>query len=97
MASYRLGLPHPSDTLGLPIGKHVSVQAEIDGKDITRSYTPTSGDDDKGHFDLLVKVGHGLLLLHLLKPSSFSVLRKRQCLAVSGTSEDWAKSSCQRS
>ena len=54
--SYRFALPHPEDVLGLPIGQHVSVSAEINGKDIMRSYTPTSSDDDLGHFDLLVKV-----------------------------------------
>ncbi|RCH78097.1 NADH-cytochrome b5 reductase, partial [Rhizopus azygosporus] len=41
--------------LGLPIGQHVSVMAEINGKQVSRSYTPTSSDDDRGHFDLLVK------------------------------------------
>lgn len=30
--------------------------AEIDGKQVVRSYTPTTLDDDKGHFDLVVKV-----------------------------------------
>ncbi|KAI0669968.1 NADH-cytochrome b5 reductase [Trametes maxima] len=54
-AIYRFALPHPEDVLGLPIGQHVSVQAEINGKDIMRSYTPTSSDDDLGHFDLLIK------------------------------------------
>jgi len=54
-AIYRFGLPHPDDILGLPIGKHISVEAEINGKKIMRSYTPTSSDDDKGHFDLMVK------------------------------------------
>lgn len=54
--SYRFALPHPQDVLGLPIGQHISVQAEIGGKDIMRSYTPTSSDDDLGHFDLLIKV-----------------------------------------
>ncbi|KAF8585585.1 ferredoxin reductase-like protein [Ramaria rubella] len=54
-AIYRFGLPRPDDILGLPIGQHISVEAEIDGKKIVRSYTPTSSDDDKGHFDLLVK------------------------------------------
>ncbi|KAI8995562.1 NADH-cytochrome b5 reductase [Trametes punicea] len=54
-AIYRFALPHPDDILGLPIGQHVSVSAEINGKDIMRSYTPTSSDDDRGHFDLLVK------------------------------------------
>jgi len=54
-AIYRFALPHPDDVLGLPIGQHISVSAEINGKDITRSYTPTSSDDDRGHFDLLIK------------------------------------------
>ncbi|KAH0838456.1 hypothetical protein J3R83DRAFT_6767 [Lanmaoa asiatica] len=55
-AIYRFALPRPDDVLGLPIGQHISISAEIDGKEITRSYTPTSSDDDLGHFDLLIKV-----------------------------------------
>ncbi|KAF5368459.1 hypothetical protein D9758_002399 [Tetrapyrgos nigripes] len=54
-AIYRFALPHPKDVLGLPIGQHISVSAEINGKDIMRSYTPISSDDDLGHFDLLIK------------------------------------------
>ncbi|KAI9011126.1 NADH-cytochrome b5 reductase 1 [Gaertneriomyces semiglobifer] len=54
-AIYRFALPHHEDALGLPTGQHISVSAEIDGKEIMRSYTPTSSDDEKGHFDLLVK------------------------------------------
>ncbi|EIM83343.1 ferredoxin reductase-like C-terminal NADP-linked domain-containing protein [Stereum hirsutum FP-91666 SS1] len=54
-AIYRFALPNPNDILGLPIGQHISVSAEINGKDIMRSYTPTSSDDDRGHFDLLIK------------------------------------------
>jgi cytochrome-b5 reductase len=54
-AIYRFALPHQKDVLGLPIGQHISVSAEIDGKEIMRSYTPTSSDDDLGHFDLLIK------------------------------------------
>jgi len=54
-AIYRLALPHPDDVLGLPIGQHISVQAVINGKEIMRSYTPTSSDDDLGHFDLMIK------------------------------------------
>lgn len=52
---YRFGLPHPEDVLGLPIGQHISIQATINGKEITRSYTPTSNDAQKGYFDLLIK------------------------------------------
>lgn len=54
-ALYRFALPKKKDILGLPIGQHISIAAEINGKDIVRSYTPTSSDDDIGHFDLLVK------------------------------------------
>ena len=54
---YRFALPGPNDSLGLPIGQHISVMAEIDGKQVVRSYTPTTLDEDKGHFDLVVKVG----------------------------------------
>ncbi|GBE78262.1 NADH-cytochrome b5 reductase 1 [Sparassis crispa] len=54
-ALYRFALPNPEDILGLPIGQHISVSAEINGKDIMRSYTPTSSDDNLGHFDLLIK------------------------------------------
>ncbi|KAH7883755.1 NADH-cytochrome b5 reductase [Phlebopus sp. FC_14] len=54
-ATYRFALPRPDDVLGLPIGQHISISAEINGKEIIRSYTPTSSDDDLGHFDLLIK------------------------------------------
>ncbi|CEI98759.1 Putative NADH-cytochrome b5 reductase 1 [Rhizopus microsporus] len=54
-AIYRFALPRKDAVLGLPIGQHVSVMAEINGKQVSRSYTPTSSDDDRGHFDLLVK------------------------------------------
>ncbi|KAG6842508.1 hypothetical protein C0991_000034 [Blastosporella zonata] len=54
-AIYRFTLPHKQDVLGLPVGQHISVCAEINGKDVVRSYTPVSNDDDRGHFDLLIK------------------------------------------
>ncbi|RKP24467.1 hypothetical protein SYNPS1DRAFT_33212 [Syncephalis pseudoplumigaleata] len=54
-ALYRFALPSSDDVLGLPIGQHISVQATIDGKDVMRSYTPMSSDDDRGHFDLVIK------------------------------------------
>ncbi|GME66724.1 unnamed protein product [[Candida] boidinii] len=56
-AIYRFGLPSQKDVLGLPIGQHISIKAEINGKEFVRSYTPTSLDEDsKGYFDLLIKV-----------------------------------------
>jgi len=54
-AIYRFKLPHPKDVLGLPTGQHISVSAEINGKVITRSYTPISSDDDFGQFSLIIK------------------------------------------
>ncbi|KXJ97480.1 NADH-cytochrome b5 reductase 1 [Microdochium bolleyi] len=59
-AIYRFALPYPSAVLGLPIGQHISIGqyiAQPDGssKEIVRSYTPISGDDQPGHFDLLIK------------------------------------------
>lgn len=54
-AIYRFELPTQEHILGLPIGQHISVQAEINGKNIMRSYTPVSSDDDKGYFDLMIK------------------------------------------
>ena len=55
-ALYKFGLPKSNDILGLPIGQHISIQAEIDGKHVMRSYTPTSSDDDKGHFGMFIKL-----------------------------------------
>ncbi|KAJ5102550.1 NADH-cytochrome b5 reductase 1 [Penicillium argentinense] len=57
VAIYRFALPRPTDILGLPIGQHISLAATIDGqpKEVVRSYTPISSDNDAGYFDLLVK------------------------------------------
>ncbi|KAF1919493.1 hypothetical protein BDU57DRAFT_554742 [Ampelomyces quisqualis] len=56
-AIYRFKLPRQTDILGLPIGQHISLGATIEGqpKEVVRSYTPISSDQDKGHFDLLIK------------------------------------------
>lgn len=55
-AVYRFGLPRPNDVLGLPIGQHISISANINGKDVVRLYTPTLTDAEKGYFDLLIKL-----------------------------------------
>lgn len=57
VAIYRFGLPRQTDILGLPIGQHISLAATIKGqpKEVVRSYTPISSDEDKGYFDLLIK------------------------------------------
>ncbi|EPY49942.1 cytochrome b5 reductase [Schizosaccharomyces cryophilus OY26] len=54
-AIYRFRLPRSNDVLGLPVGQHLTVVVEVDGKEHSRSYTPLSSDVDKGYFDLLVK------------------------------------------
>ena len=53
-ALVRFKIPGDRD-LGLAIGRHVSVRAEINGIKVIRPYTPTSRPDTKGHFDLLIK------------------------------------------
>jgi len=55
VAIYRFALPKPNSILGLPIGQHISIAANIEGKEIVRSYTPISGDHQPGYFDLLIK------------------------------------------
>mmetsp|Transcript_12711 Transcript_12711/g.22871 ORF Transcript_12711/g.22871 Transcript_12711/m.22871 type:complete len:294 (+) Transcript_12711:147-1028(+) len=65
---FRFALNTPEQRLGLPIGRHISLKANIDGKDVRRPYTPISGDDDLGYFDLLIKVypePHGTMSRHL--------------------------------
>ena len=54
---YRLGLPNPTDILGLPIGQHISLAATPKGaeKEVVRSYTPISSDEDKGFVDVMIK------------------------------------------
>lgn len=56
MYSYRFELPHKDAVLGLPIGQHVTLVANINGKEVSRSYTPTTSDENKGYFELLIKV-----------------------------------------
>ncbi|KAI9163092.1 NADH-cytochrome b5 reductase 1 [Paramyrothecium foliicola] len=55
---YRLSfaLPTKEAIIGLPIGQHVSIKAEIDGETVTRSYTPVSNNSDKGVVELVIKV-----------------------------------------
>lgn len=62
---FRFGLPSPEFTLGLPIGKHIMLSAEIlnpltgEGppKYVARQYTPITSDySSKGYFELLIKI-----------------------------------------
>uniref|UniRef100_A0A0N5AX66 NADH-cytochrome b5 reductase n=1 Tax=Syphacia muris TaxID=451379 RepID=A0A0N5AX66_9BILA len=52
----RFGLPSESHVLGLSVGQHVNIIAQIGGKLTIRSYTPISPENAKGFVDLLVKV-----------------------------------------
>lgn len=52
---YKFGLPKSTDRLGLPIGQHISISAVINDKEVVRSYTPISNDEQLGSFDLLIK------------------------------------------
>ncbi|KJY01798.1 NADH-cytochrome b5 reductase 1 like protein [Zymoseptoria brevis] len=64
-AIYRFKLPTEDSILGLPIGQHISLAADLDvtdpktgevqNKEVVRSYTPISSDVTPGHFDLLIK------------------------------------------
>ncbi|KAL6852698.1 hypothetical protein ACO1O0_007246 [Amphichorda felina] len=55
---YRLtfNLPTPSTVLGLPIGQHVAIKANVAGESVSRSYTPVSNNSDRGILELLIKV-----------------------------------------
>jgi len=53
---FRFELDSAKKSLGLPIGQHIWLTANIDGEEIKRSYTPTSTNDDLGYFDLVVKI-----------------------------------------
>ncbi|RAH40564.1 putative cytochrome b5 reductase [Aspergillus brunneoviolaceus CBS 621.78] len=50
-----LQLPSPQDVIGLPIGQHVAIKANVDGKAVSRSYTPTSNNLDRGVLELVIK------------------------------------------
>ena len=57
---FRFALPSAEHALGLPIGQHIYLSAKINGDTVVRPYTPTTSDDDKGFFDLVVKVRHNI-------------------------------------
>lgn len=60
------GLPNSDDVLGLPTGQHIALRATIDGKSVSRSYTPVSNNTDLGRIELLIKVyPQGLMTKHL--------------------------------
>ncbi|KAI9933195.1 hypothetical protein ASPWEDRAFT_114552 [Aspergillus wentii DTO 134E9] len=48
-------LPNENDVIGLPIGQHVAIKATVDNQSISRSYTPTSNNLDRGRLELVIK------------------------------------------
>ena len=54
---YRFSLPNATDYLGLPTGQHISLAATPSGapKEVVRSYTPISSDENKGYVDFIIK------------------------------------------
>ncbi|KAJ0421224.1 hypothetical protein BJY00DRAFT_323439 [Aspergillus carlsbadensis] len=48
-------LPTAETVIGLPIGQHVAIKGEIDGVVVSRSYTPTSNNLDRGVLELVIK------------------------------------------
>lgn len=53
---FRFGLPTADHVLGLPVGQHIHLIADVEGELIVRAYTPVSSDDNHGFVDLLIKV-----------------------------------------
>ncbi|CEI62105.1 hypothetical protein FVEN_g3138 [Fusarium venenatum] len=49
-------LPTKSTVLGLPIGQHVTIKADVRGETVARSYTPVSNNSDLGVLELVIKV-----------------------------------------
>ncbi|KAI6213912.1 hypothetical protein M3Y94_00207500 [Aphelenchoides besseyi] len=53
---FRFQLPSAQHVAGLLPGEHIQVSAIIDGKSVTRKYTPTSDDEVVGYVDFVIKV-----------------------------------------
>ncbi|KAI9237668.1 MAG: hypothetical protein BYD32DRAFT_446131 [Podila humilis] len=52
----RFAFGHPDQLLGLPLGNHLLLRIKTNDSLYFRAYTPTSLPDQRGHFDLVVKV-----------------------------------------
>ena len=50
---------------GLPVGQHVYLSARVNDQLVIRPYTPVSCDEEKGYFDLVVKVSLCLVSSHI--------------------------------
>lgn len=53
---FRFGLPSKEHVLGLPVGQHIHLIANINDEMVIRAYTPVSSDEHKGYVDLVIKV-----------------------------------------
>jgi len=54
-AIYRFALPTPDHEMGLSTSSCIVARAELDGKQVSRPYTPVTLNNQKGHFDLIIK------------------------------------------
>lgn len=53
----RFALQSPNHIVGLPVGRHISFKfTNSEGKEVIRSYTPVSSDDDVGFVEFMIKV-----------------------------------------
>ncbi|GMR37202.1 hypothetical protein PMAYCL1PPCAC_07397 [Pristionchus mayeri] len=55
VARFRFLLPQPDQVLGLRPGQHISIAATVGGKRVVRMYSPVSGNEARGYFDLIIK------------------------------------------
>jgi cytochrome-b5 reductase len=65
-------------SIGLPIGRHITLQADIDGTRVMRPYTPCSSPNQRGYFELLIKAYEfGKMSSHVtsLEPGAFVNVR----------------------
>lgn len=54
---FRFSLPSKEHVLGLPIGQHISFKyVDENDREVIRSYTPASSDEDIGYVDFVVKI-----------------------------------------
>ncbi len=52
---FALALPRPEVVAGLPIGQHISLRGLVDGKFVSRPYTPVSNNLDRGVIELVLR------------------------------------------
>eukprot|EP00887_Chlorella_sp_A99_P001111 scaffold14.g1111.t1 len=50
---FRFALPRQDQRLGLPVGHHITVTAQIKEEKVIRPYTPVTLDHERGYFDLV--------------------------------------------